>query len=300
MLDIINSIQENITKDRRIPTKTLLTLNPSSQVCYTDSNQQIGSCLRQVWLDKTDQPKTNQISSGAIMAGFSGNWWEEWFINQLKEIGLYYNSNVPFTDVSRIVKGLVDVIIKNPNTNQLELLELKTYDASNYQNASLILGNSKVKPKPRDKHLLQAFRYSLIGRENNFEVNNLIYIDRACGGFYKNKQFKIELITINNIVYPKISTVHLGEHYEYVDTRISDVGVYKAEELLLNFIGANQIPEKEFIEVYSDDLVQSNYSSGLIPEYLYTKWKRDPKNNPLGDFQCKYCPFSNGTCSSWE
>lgn len=299
MIDVFGIIRENLQQDKRIPTKTLITLNPSSQVCYDDNNQQVGSCLRQVWLEKTDQVKTNPIGISAVMAGFSGNWWENWFIDQLKQTGVYYNSSIPMTDVSNLVKGIVDVILKNPNTSELELGEIKTYDGSNYYGATALLGNKTTKPKPKDKHLLQTFRYSLMSQDH-FKVNNLFYIDRACGSFNRNKQFKIEIIEINKVKYPKISTVWNGEHYEYVDTRISDVGIQKAEKTLLHHFGTNQIPEKEFIEEYSDDIIQAKFANKEIPQYVYDKYSKDPQNNPIGDTACKYCAFSNGTCKNWS
>ena len=91
MLDVFGSIRNNLQEDKRIPTRTLLNLNPSSQVCYDENNKQLGSCLRQVWLEKTDQIKTNPIGVSAVMAGFSGNWWEDWFIDKLKEVGITLN-----------------------------------------------------------------------------------------------------------------------------------------------------------------------------------------------------------------
>lgn len=301
MIDIFGIIKNRLQENRKIPSKTLINLNPSSQVCYSDiDGSQLGSCLRQVWLEKTDQEKTNPIGLNAVMAGALGNDYEEWLINQLKETGLYYNSGISFTDTSRVVKGIVDVIIKDPNTGELCLGEIKSYDGSNYTNSSLIIGNSKNKPKPRDKNLLQLMRYMLIGLELGFKTGYLIYVDRACN-YYKNKQFKIELVNISGKNYPKISTTdHLGEYYEYTDMRICDTGIYEAEDKLLQHLGSNAIPDKEFVEEYDEETVHTRFEAGLIPDYLYNKWKRDPMNNPLGDFQCKYCPFYNGTCKNWS
>lgn len=299
MIDVFDIVKNNLQEDRRIPTKTLITLNPSSQVCYDEEGNQMGSCLRQIWLEKTDQAKTNPIGLAAVMSGFSGNWWEDWFIDQLKETGLYYTHSVPLTDVNNLVKGIVDVILKNPNTTKLELGEIKTYNGSNYHVGVSILGNKSTKPKPRDKHLLQAFRYSLMTAEL-FEVNNLFYIDRSCASFFKNKQFKVELIKINNVTYPKISTIHLGEYYEYVDTRISDVGIQRAESALLSHLGSNTIPDKEFIEEYDNETIQSKYMNKEIPQYIYDKYIKDPINNPIGDTSCKYCAFASGTCKNWS
>lgn len=303
MYDIFTKIRQNLQEPRRIPTKTLITLNPSSQVCYDTDGKQVGACLRQVWLDKMDHPKTNSISLNAVMAGFSGNWWEDWFITQLKAIGIYHSSGFPLTDTARLVKGIVDVAVHNHTENTIELCEVKTYDGSNYYGSVALLGNSSTAPKPKDKHLLQTFRYSLIAKDIpqfNIKVNNLVYLDRACGAWYKNKQFKIEMVTIEGITYPKISTVWKDEYYSFVDTRISDIGIYKAEEALLGALGSGEIPAKEFIEEYDADMVAAKSAAGEIPEYAVKKYNKDPANNPIGDYQCKYCPFSGGTCKNYE
>ena len=299
MIDVFGSIRNNLEENRRIPTRTLLNLNPSSQVCYDSNDKQLGSCLRQVWLEKTDQIKTNPIGISAMMAGFSGNWWEDWFIDKLKEVGLYYTHSFSLTDVNRLVKGIGDVVIKNPTTGLLELGEIKTYDGSNYYGATALLGNTKTPPKPKDKHLLQTFRYSLI-KKDEFAINNLFYIDRACGSFNRNKQFKIELFESNNNLYPKISTIWNNQHYEYVDTRISDQGIYKAEETLLGYFSTNSIPPPEFTETFTSEEINIKFSAKEIPQYIYDKYMKDPENNPIGDMACKYCAFSKGTCRDWS
>ena len=299
MYDIFNQIRLNLEKDNSIKSNTLLNLNPSSQVCFDiTTNKNIGTCLRQIWFTKNDYEKSNNLNSANI-SRFAGNWFEDWFITQLKETGIYYNSSFAATDTERLVKGIVDVAIHNHSNKTIELGEVKTYDGSNYFNSQLILGNKTIKPKPRDKHLLQAFRYSLIFKDQ-FDVNNLFYIDRACGQWYKNKQFKIELNTINGISYPKISTVWNDEYYEYTDTRISDKGIYLAEGTLLNHFGTNQVPPKDFIEEYDENTIMRKLELKEIPDYVYAKYKRDPFNNPIGDSDCKFCPYAKGLCKEYE
>lgn len=299
MYDVFTKIRLNLEKDNKIPSKTLLNLNPSSQPCLDIStNKNIGTCLRQIWFTKNDFEKTNIINVNNI-SNIAGNWYENWFINELKACNLYYNSSFSATDTSRLVKGIVDVALLNPNTNEIELGEVKSYDGSNYNNMSTILGNKNNKPAPRLKHLLQAYRYSLIFKDT-IKVNNLFYIDRACSSWYKNKQFKIEIEEINKVLYPKISTVWNDEYYQYIETTVSDVGIYKAEEKLLDHFYQNTAPEKDYVEEYSEEVIKSRYEKDLIPQYLYNKYIKDPINNPIGDSECKYCPYAKGLCNKYE
>lgn len=297
--DIFGEIRKNLDKKSKLSRPNLLNINPSSQVCYSPDGKQIGSCLRQVWLDKTGHPKNNTVSLKAKMAAFSGNWWEDWFVEQLRYAGVFEGTQITASDPARLVKGLVDVSIINPLTNKLELIELKTYDGSNYTVSQAILGNKTNKPKPNMKHLLQAFRYLLI-YQGEVDCINLCYLDRACGDWYKYKQFRIELIEINEVLYPNIITTWNNEYCTYILEEVTDTGLYLAEDTLLEKLHTNIIPTKEFIEEFSKEEINEKFLDGEIPKYVYDKWLKDPDNNPIGDFQCKYCPFSGGTCKSYD
>ena len=297
--DIFGEIRSNLEKPAKLKRPNLLTINPSSQVCYSPSGVQLGSCLRSVWLDKTNQPKTNSISLKARMAAFSGNWWEDWFIDQLKQIHVYEDSQFVASDPSRLMKGLVDVSFTNPKTNKLELIEVKTYDGSNYIGSQAVLGTKSKAPKPRMSHLLQSFRYLLIYKDD-VDAINLCYIDRACGDWYKYKQFRVSLVEVGDNLCPKIETNWNNGYYSYTEVDVSEAGIDQAELSLLDHLGENRIPMKEFKEEYSSTEINERYLDGDIAKYLYDRWIKDPENNSIGDYQCKFCAFSNGTCKSYD
>lgn len=296
--DIFNEIKNNLEKPRTLSRPNLLTINPSSQVCYTAEGVQVGSCLRSVWLDKTNQERTNSFGLKGRMSAFSGNWWEDWFVNQLKETHLYEDSQIIASDPSRFMKGFIDVSFKNPLSGKTELIEVKTYDGSNYYGAQSVLGTSTNPPAPKVSHLLQAFRYLMI-YEEEIEAINLCYIDRACGDWYKYKQFRITFTTLNGRTYPKIETIWKEEYYSYINKDVSKEGINEAELKLLEHLMENKIPMKEFHETYPNEVIGTRFLDGEIPKYKYDKWLKDPENNPIGDFQCNYCPFSKGTCKNY-
>lgn len=297
--DIFGAIRGNLEKPAKLKRPNLVTINPSSQVCYNSEGKQIGACLRQVWLDKTHHTKTNVISLKARMAAFSGNWWEDWFIDQLKQTHLYEDSQFIASDPSRLMKGLVDVSFTNPKTQNIELIEVKTYDGSNYIGAQAVLGTKSISPKPRMSHLLQAFRYLLIYRED-VDAINLCYIDRACGDWYKYKQFRITLIEVGDKLCPFIETNWNNNYHSYTEVDVTEAGIDQAELSLLEHLGSNRIPMKEYTESYSSTEINEKFLDGKIAKYLFDRWSKDPENNPIGDFQCKFCAFSNGTCKSYD
>lgn len=297
--DIFGEIKNNLEKPTKLTRPNLLTINPSSQVCYTPAGKQIGACLRQVWLDKTNQPKTNALSLRARMAAFSGNWWEDWFIDQLKQIHIYEDSSIIASDPSRLMKGFIDVSFTNPKTKKTELIEVKTYDGSNYYGSQSILGTKSLAPSPRMSHLLQAFRYLLVYKDE-VEAINLCYIDRACGDWYKYKQFRITLIEVGDNLCPFIETNWNSSYHSFTLVDVTEAGIDQAELSLIDHLSSNRIPVKEYTEAYSTTQVNEKFLDGDIAKYLYERWNKDPDNNPIGDFQCKFCAFSNGTCSTYD
>lgn len=297
--DIFAGIREVLDKKSSLSSPNILTVNPSSQLCYHEGKQ-LGACVRQVWFDKTEAPKTNPISLKARMAGFAGNWWEDWFVDQIKHLGIFEGSQIIATDVSKVVKGFIDVSIINPTTGNIELIEVKTYDGSNYYGAKGVLGTKAEAPTPKMNHLLQAFRYLLIYKDE-VDAINLCYIDRACGDWYKYKQFRVTLIEDDSgDLYPKIETLWNNGYHMYTLPKVTASGIELAENKLLNHLMDNTVPDRDFIEVYSSEVVNSKFLDGNVPKYLYDKWQKNPEDNPIGDFQCKYCPYFNGTCKEYD
>ena len=297
--DTFGAIRNNITKKPKLDRPKIHTINPSSQSCYSiTTNKQLGTCLRQAWFDKTNQPKTNPINVKAIMASYSGNWWEEWFINQCKEINIYDDDQINASVPSKMVRGFIDISFINPHTTKLELGEIKTYDGSNYLVSQNIVGTAKIKPKPKIGHLLQAFRYLLIYKDE-VEAMNLFYIDRSCGEFYKNKQFRITLIEIDKAIYPNIETIWNNEYYSYIENEVTNIGIDIAEDKLIAHLKSGEAPAREYTAEYSPQQASIYFEQGKISDYYYNKYLKDPITNPVGDWNCKYCPYYKGTCETY-
>lgn len=298
--DIFSNIKTNIEKPRSLTRQPLFSINPSSQVCFNSEGKSVGSCLRQVWFDKTgNAEKVNPVSLRGKMAAFSGNWWEDWFINQLKEIHVYEDSNVIATEPSKFVKGLVDVTFTNPITEKIELVEVKTYNGSSWAAAQNIHGTAKIPPKPKLSHLLQAFRYLIIYKEE-VEAINICYIDRSCGDWYKHKQFRVTLLEVDDKYHPHIECIHNEELQAHVEFDVSIEGISLAEDKLIEYLSTSEVPPKDYIESYDTSTIIKRYMDGLIPEYIYKKWQKNPDTTPIGDFQCVYCPYYGGSCSSYD
>lgn len=302
-LDIFQKLADKYNKPKLFNSATnfLPILSPSSQSCYSlIDNSQLGACLRQQWFDKNNYLKTNTfIAPHVKMSAYIGDKWEEWVLNDLKELGIYADSQIPVTVPKYFVKGFIDGAIYNPlDSNKVELLEIKTYDGGNFFNSKNIYGTKSDRPTPKITHLLQAFKYLIILKDK-VEAINLLYVDRSCSGWYKNKQFRITLLEFENDFYPQIEFLWEGCLTSYVDRSISEKAIKDTDRKLLDYIINGQIPNKDFKPIYTEEEVELNFSKGLIYKTNYDKYKKDPSSVRLGDYQCNLCPFSNGTCEKY-
>jgi len=289
---IFKEIEENLKK-RNVKTLDLtpniFTLNPSSQVSYDKNLKPNGSCLRQQWFEKTSQDKTNHSSANIILAQDLGNYWENWFINELRILDLLVDNQILATDRKNLVKGFVDVLTRN-KAGELELGEIKTYDGSNYFKSQSILGTKSKAPEPMLSHLLQIFRYLLI-YEKQVVAGNIYYIDKSCSAWYKNYQFRVTIFEHKNVKYPQVECIWYDEYYNKIYDNISDLNIYKAEQDLLKHIKDSTIPLPSYIPLYNEEQVEDKYANNLIDKTSYEKYKKDPVKNYLGDYQCSYCSY---------
>jgi len=300
LFDSISKINKDLDSNKLTAEPIFSFLTPSSQVCYSaKTNQQLGSCSRELWFEKNNYPKTNIKNSEHVkMSAYIGNKWEDWFVDNLKLLpNTFITTQVLATYPENFVKGFVDVLIKNPISTKFELIEVKTYDGGSFFSAE-IYGDDYKKPTPKIKHLLQAFRYLLIFKEK-VDAINLVYIDRSCTSWFRNKQFRITLEEFSGNIYPKIEVMHKGNFITYVNSEVTEASIINSEKNLLTNIRTNTIPPKDFKASYTPQEIEEKYKAGLIYKSSYTRYKNDPLAVSLGDFQCEYCPFSKGTCEKY-
>lgn len=301
-LDIFSKLSETLNQVSPLQADPIFSfITPSTPVCYSVKNkEQLGSCLRELWFEKNNYQKTNILNKNSDhvkMSAYIGNVWETWFINLIKQQpNLFVAEQILATYPENFVKGYADLLIKNPNTDKLELIEVKTYDGGSYF-SSEVYGDSNKQPTPKIKHLLQAFRYLLIYK-NKVDAINLVYIDRSCTSWFRNKQFRITLENFNNQLYPRIEVLWNGELYSYVNSHITEKSVLETEAKLLESIRQNKIPKKDFKAQYTKEEIEEKYKAGLIYKTSYNKYQED-NSIVLGDFQCAYCPYSKGTCEKY-
>lgn len=296
MFNLFTAISQNLTKPSPIKTNRIPMHMPSKAMCYSKlDNKPIGHCLRAAYLSNMQYPVSNPLGIYTIMTAEAGKLWETWLVNQYKELGIYISHSVKLLDLDAFISGEIDIVHYNPETDEVEMTECKQYNGSNYYAASELTGSLKKQPKPKDQNLLQAFDYLLMCRNTGNEAIskiNLVYIDRSCASFDNNVQFRISLQKVKDEVHPRVEYFKSdGTVESYTDYRITEKAVLEKNALLDKYVTAEKIPAREYSRQYSDQLIQDMVLKKEISSARLKKMQEDPVKNPIGDWQCKFCPY---------
>lgn len=295
-MDVFNIIDEHLMSAPPISVDRLPTFYPSAASCVsdTDSSTPIGACLRSQYYRCAGYSKTNPSGLFSQYIFAAGNWWEDWVIEQLKQAGVWIGNSIKFQDMERYISGEIDILIRDPETDEKIIIENKTYSSANYQAKKELCGSRDAKPKPKDQNVLQSFLY--LGQFAEQDINKvaLTYLDRACGGPDNNKQFLIEKYIDNGKTYPRISTTERdGTPYSYVDKRITLEGIYDRYTDLMNHLKAAEMPAPDYRHVFSTEEVRQKHEAGLIAKTKMANWERNSEKYPIGDWQCSYCDYKD-------
>lgn len=291
MFNLLSAIKNNLEAPNPIKTNRIFTHMPSQGMCYSaENNEPIGTCIRSSYLQVKNYPKSNPMSIYVKMTTEAGKLWESWLINQFKELGIYISHSTKLVDLENLFSGEIDIVHKNPLTDETELTECKQYDGSNYYAQLGICGSKNSKPQPKDSHLLQSFIYLLMCKntEQNINYINLMYIDRSCKSYYNNFQFRISLLENSKGSYnPKVEYFDFeGNPVYYIDFRITDKLVYEKNKMLETFVEQEIIPPKDYDYSYTKDKIELLHKMKKISTTKYNKYKEDPEKNIIGDWQC--------------
>ena len=295
MFDIFGAIEENLTRGSPIKTNRIPTHMPSKAMCNSATDgKPLGTCLRSSYFSVKKYPTSNAMGIYVTMTAEAGKLWESWLTDQYKQLGIYLDHSVKLYDPENFISGEIDIVHYNPLTNDIELTECKQYNGSNYYAALELKGTRDKHPKPKDQNLLQTFDYLLMCRntKQNVTHSNLVYIDRSCGAYNNNVQFRISLTTVNNEVYPKIEYLNNNKEVEYyIDYRITEKAVIAKNALLDHHVDTEKIPKRDFQHTYPPHIIEDMLVKKEITETRYKKYKENPVKNPIGDWQCKFCPY---------
>jgi hypothetical protein len=283
-------------------------LYPSeASVSYMDGHRKIvlGKCNRQVFYRTSGVHKTNPGGIKLHQTGRIGKELENMQVRLWKEMGIWEANNIKFFNKELVLSGELDAILKNPITNKLIGIEMKTH--AEYPAKRQIHGIKKEKGsgkflpgRPKDEHFLQACLYAW-EYQDVIDEYRIFYFERDSGvrvefkvGFQKRNDGKHQCYW-QQIPGPYWNAFQEGPVLQ--PYTIEDIhGRYKD---LVKILRKKIIPEKEFQVVWDADEVEYQYSQGNISKTNYDKWVKNPntKSNKLGDWHCSYCDWKD-QCAS--
>ena len=299
MLNIIEMLESNLNKDA--PLKSIdskksesIYLYPSEAMSYSlvDEGKPIGSCIRQVWFNKKKAPISNPKSSYNNFIFVAGHMWEDWLVNQYKDLNIFLDRSVKLVDNDLSISCEIDILHTNPITGLTEVTECKQYNGSNFYAAKDLLGSKNSLPKPKDQNLLQCVKYLLVLKKYNINTVNLIYLDRSCSNFYNNKQFTIYLQG-DKIYY---DTYFANELMTIEVTEFTTTSLLEKDAALLKLLELNYAPDPDYFISYNEKTLELDYKWGNITKTSYEKIKKGQSNiEDNGSWICRYCPYGKNS-----
>lgn len=303
---------EHMMASPEISGSRLPTFYPSAASCrdYNDPSKVYGACLRSQWYRCTGAPQSNPPGLYSQYIFSAGNLWEDWLIEQTKLMGIYVANSLKFALPEYYISGEIDIVIKDPETGELIILESKTYSSANYQKFKAITGGRRYKPVPQVQNVLQSaiyLHYFQTEGDSSRPINRTIltYYDRACGGPDKLNEFNVTLRPLRISRDKTVTSVHIdtqnqsGEGFSYPMPGVSMEGILNRYTELMDTLqeSTETPPDGDYKHKYSDEEVEEKYEEEEISKTAYEKWKKNPKDNPIGDWQCAWCSYRD-TCKA--
>lgn len=292
-MDLINIIQIAMDKERPLQSidkkeEVGVYLNPSSSSVYTKDGKPLGTCAKQIWLSKKNYPISRPSTSYNKFNQEIGKVLERWVINKFKDAGIYLDSNVKLIDNTLKMSGEIDILCVDPSTDKKFVVEVKTYNASIFGNASEVLGTKDKYPTPKDNYILQVVTYLLLLKRYDIHEVRLLYIDKSAKSLFNCKEF-IFYLDGDDIYY---KTQHQGKMITLKEDRFTVQDILDKNDFILQMIEDNNVPEPDYKILYTEEDIHEAYNRGEISKSKYEKLKASSFNEEIGSWQCNYCPYS--------
>ena len=249
-----------------------------------------GKCLREAWYRHMQYPKSDPAGPVLMHTADLGKWDEIGLIDRWKKMGLWIGNNIKFYRQDLVLSGELDAILKI--LDKKIGYEIKTFYAYPAQREILGLKRPEVPGKPKSNQLLQALIYSWEYR-NELDEYRMYYLERGNG---KRVEFEVGCEEkpgpngTHTCWYRQIPGDYWNKFNKdkvYLPFGIEDI--HDRYKKLIKYIRTETLPPKDFEAIYNTEKIELLKSKGLIAKTTYEKWQKNPKKNPIGNWQCSYC-----------
>ncbi len=293
MHNLWSEVDTHLLKKSPLKADRLPTFYPSAASCISETDGEVlGSCIRENYYRCAGYEASDKDTAYSQYIFAAGKIWEQWIIEQFKQMGMYLGSNMKFVDLERYISGEVDLVVKDmEDLNKKIIVEIKTWYG--YEATKSIMGTSYEHPRPKDANLLQAFIY--LGQfMGQVEKDILLYLSREN---QSRNQFEIEMVEKDGKHYPQISTYwakasNAEKKFSYIDYRVTLEGIYKRYDDLMIALKDGKIPKGDFRHSYTPEEVEQRNKDGLVSKTAYEKWTKDKDATAMGHWKCRlYCNY---------
>lgn len=299
-MHFFNKLNNHLVRKPALKAKRLPTMYPSAASCRDMDNPSIiyGACMRQQWYRCAGYKESDPSGEYSQYIFAAGNLWEDWLTEQCKQMGIWEANSVKWSLPEYYLSGEVDIVVRDPETDEVIIIESKTYSSNNYKAKSELIGLSGRTPTPKVQNVMQAALYLMyFSKPENGGVKRVLltYFDRSCAGPENNQEF---WITLNPVEEGK-TLIHIdcknskGASFSYDMPGITMENLLARYTELINSLRESQEipPRPDYEHVYSDEKVIRLYNAGEIAKTNYEKWESNKKKYPIGDWQCSYCNY---------
>ena len=231
-----------------------------------------------------------------------GNLYEEHCINLAKESGVFIETQTPVYVPDYNVSGKLDIVVINPDTGKLKIIEAKSVYGFG---ANKVLGTPGERKKgalgePRESHLMQIglYQWWYGNNDDRFEDGLLLYGARDTGRY---AEYTVTVESSNSeerIFYQGNSP----NQTEKTDSGISIENILSQYEYIAKCLDSGEIPARDFELKYSDEKIGKLHQIGELSKKdseQYVKRKKqieEGKAKPVkavekGDWQCRFCDY---------
>lgn len=256
------------------------TLYPSeASVAWVDPNglnRVSGACMRSSYLRVTGKADDDALPIDAYTEWIFalGKAVEIILVEQWKQMGIWVDNNLEFYDKARNLSGEIDCLIRDPETGELVLCEVKSFYG--YNATKQICGNKSTTARPKTSQMMQTLIYVDQFKEH-ISYAKMIYYARDSAS---RKEFDIRL---SEDGHPLINGV--------IDHRFTLQDIYSRYDQLTWHIENEQLPEPDYELVWGPEKVLERNALGEVAKTNFEKWQKKPDKNPIGDWNCSYCRY---------
>jgi hypothetical protein len=207
-------------------------------------------------------------------------------------MGIWVDNNIKFFNKDLVVSGELDGIIREPETNRLIGIELKSF--YNFAaNKEICGGKQPPQPgKPKMSHFLQASIYAWDYR-NVLDEYRVFYFERGDGHRVEFKVGFVEDGPDRHLCYWEQIP---GKYWSFFSPgkvvqpfSIEDVHIRYRQ--LAGYIKTKTLPPRDYPTYWADEDIEWLFQHKRVNKTDYEAWVKKPTKNKIKSWCCSYCNY---------